>query len=126
MNFDFSKYTDAKVKVNENYFNRAIGNLYSNAIKFSPIDSEVTISLLSDKNWVKISVIDNGTGISLGDAQALVNGKTVVGKQGSSGEKSFGLGYQIINKVVKIHDADIEIKSKPNIGTTVSIRFKKY
>jgi signal transduction histidine kinase len=87
-----------------------ISNLLSNAIRFSPVNSEVDV-LLTDRNGaVELQVKDQGPGISEEDQRRIFEPffqsptmMTTSGKQGL-----FGIGLTIAKEVVEAHDGRIE------------------
>ncbi|TGM36306.1 PAS domain S-box protein [Leptospira levettii] len=62
LNFD-SNFPQTTVYVDEDRLNHCITNLISNAVKYTPKFSEVTISVQSDDTKAKILIKDNGPGI---------------------------------------------------------------
>jgi signal transduction histidine kinase len=99
-------------------------NLISNAIKFTPENGEISISVspsVSDKTLTLLTVSDNGIGISAEKLQLLLSGQNIPTTFGTSGEKGTGLGLKIIFDLIKLIHGKIEVHSEPEKGTTVSI-----
>jgi PAS domain S-box-containing protein len=94
-------------------------NLISNAIKFSPNDGLVAISCHVSPSSLKLSVKDNGIGISKSDQQHLFQrffrGHNATHIQGT------GLGLNIVTKYVELMNGSIDFESEENIGTTFTI-----
>lgn len=92
-----------------------IMNLVSNAIKFSPAGSGITISTISDGDSFRLSVKDEGMGISEADMEHLFErffrGTNVVNIQGT------GLGLHIVGKYTELMNGTIECKSELDKGT---------
>jgi signal transduction histidine kinase len=87
-----------------------ISNLLSNAIRFSPVGSEVEVFLTDRNGAVEIQVRDRGPGISEEDQRRIFEPffqsptmMTTSGKQGL-----FGIGLTIAKEVVEAHDGRIE------------------
>jgi len=98
-------------------------NLISNAIKFSEENKNVQINTFTDKSKVIIEVVDEGMGISKDDQEHLFErffrGQNATNVQGT------GLGLNIVSKYVELMDGKIEMKSKLEEGTSVTITFNK-
>ncbi len=101
-----------------------LNNLISNAIKFTQEGGNVTASVKVDGNGsLVIQVADNGEGISDKDiARALEPFEQVDSSQPKKHEGT-GLGLYICSNLIALHGGSMELKSKINIGTTITVRF---
>lgn len=94
-------------------------NLISNAIKFSTEDQTIEITTQVFNSSVKISVRDNGIGITKEDQKHLFErffrGHNAMHIQGT------GLGLNIVAKYAELMNASIDYESKENKGTTFTI-----
>ncbi len=101
---------------------RIIGNLVSNAIKFSPINGsvEVIFSGTSKRQQTFLNITVKNTGESLSSEQvtSFNNGNPVARSNGHSGEKSFGLGLQHVYQMVSEEGGSISIEAGKSSGTT--------
>ena len=100
-------------------YNNILNNLLSNAIKFSPKNSNIVVSTVVGKQSIKIQVKDEGIGISIEDQKNLMQrfhrGTNATHIQGT------GLGLHIVSKYVERLNGKINWESKENEGTTFSI-----
>jgi len=98
---------------------RVVENLVSNALKFSPKNTIVTVKLelTHDKQYV-VSVTDNGPGISSEDQKKMFKPFTKLTAMPTAGESSTGLGLSIVHKLVALMNGTIEIFSDLGAGTT--------
>ncbi|MBM2813563.1 MAG: multi-sensor signal transduction histidine kinase [Ignavibacteria bacterium] len=103
--------------------NHIFSNLISNAVKYSPEESTIEISLREDASEIFCDITDQGIGIPSSEISHLYepfhrfsNG---LSKQGT------GLGLSIVKRALDSADGKIEIISEINQGTTVKLRFKK-
>lgn len=94
-------------------------NLISNAIKFSPEGGKVEINSEATDTSVKISVKDNGIGISKEDQQHLFErffrGRNATHIQGT------GLGLSIVAKYAELMNGSLDFESEKNKGTKFTI-----
>lgn len=104
---------------------RVLSNLISNAIKFSPRGSVISVKVTSENDKVKIAVSDPGIGIPPDVKNQVFNMFTEAKRPGTAGEKSFGLGLSICKQIIEIHNGEIWFESDPDKGTTFYIRLKK-
>ena len=103
---------------------QVLTNIVSNSIKFTPEGGAVKIKVSADHHKVKVSVTDNGQGIS---AEALPDIFRQFA-QGSSGDRSgLGLGLSIAKILVEKHNGTIKAKSKGiGHGSNFSIELPLY
>ena len=115
-------YTNSVVTIvcmDTNLVTNILINLISNAIKFSPENTIITVtSFVADNNFI-ITVEDSGIGISEDDQQHLFErffrAKNAMNIQGT------GLGLHIVSKYLELMNGRIEMRSKINVGSTVTI-----
>ena len=105
--------------------NRVIGNLVTNAIKFSPSGSCIEVSASVSEHHVLIKVKDNGIGIPEQYHDKIFNVFTDAKRAGTDGEKTFGLGLSIAKQIVEKHNGRIWFESIENRGTTFYVQFSK-
>lgn len=101
---------------------QVVDNLISNAIKYSPLGSNVYVSLAREDGWTRITVRDEGQGISAEDQKHLFTGFQKLGAQPTGGEKSTGLGLVIVKSIVDSHEGTIEVVSEVNKGSAFVVR----
>ncbi|MBK1780118.1 sensor histidine kinase N-terminal domain-containing protein [Advenella sp. WQ 585] len=102
----------------------ALNNIVSNAIKYCPSGSRITVSVLEEKTHIILQVEDNGPGMSPEDIA--LAGKRF--RRGASGKEKYGsgLGLAIVQTIVEINLAKLEIFSKTNEkGLVVQLIFNK-
>ena len=101
---------------------QVIDNLISNAIKFSPVSSNIYISLKQEENTAKVSVKDEGPGISPEDQSKLSGEFQKLSTRPTGGEKSTGLGLAIVKKILDAHHGTVEVESQVGKGSTFSFK----
>ena len=109
---------DLKVWAEENMLNSILRNLVSNALKFTPKGGIIVVSakLLPDK-MVEISVRDSGIGMSKQLIDNLFKIDAPVGRKGTDGELSTGLGLIICKDFIEKNGGEIEVFSEVGIGS---------
>ena len=80
---------------------QALANLVSNAIKYSPYDSEVTISTTPEAGFERITVADEGPGIPVDDRPKLFREFSKASTQPTGNESRTGLGLWIVKQLVE-------------------------
>ena len=110
-----------KINVDREKMSRVISNLIVNAIKFSPLDGEIQVSLSQDEDGVSLSVKDYGIGIPsvLQDKVYEMFGESK--RTGTAGEQPFGIGLPFCKQVVEAHGGKIWFHSEVNKGTVFYI-----
>ena len=96
-----------------------VRNFLSNAIKFSPEDSTIEISLSTEGDFAKISVHDHGVGIDPERLDSIFKkGDTTYG---TGGEEGSGLGLQLCADFARKNDGDVRVESVVGEGSTFSV-----
>jgi len=99
-------------------------NIMSNAIKFSPQGSNIYVTLNQNGKMSKVSVRDEGPGMSEEDQSRMFGNFQRLSAQPTGGEKSTGLGLAIVKKIIDAHKGTIEVDSKLGSGSTFSFLLK--
>ncbi|SMD14678.1 tetratricopeptide repeat-containing sensor histidine kinase [Pedobacter nyackensis] len=105
------------ILVNREKMWRVLSNLIANAIKFSPEGAEISIAMKSLNDTVLIKVEDCGIGIPDHMKDKIFDMFTEAKREGTGGEKPFGLGLAISKQIVEAHNGRIWFHSKPDDGT---------
>lgn len=99
---------------------QVLDNLISNAIKFSPHGTEVSVNLEEVGDLVMISIKDQGPGVSDKDKLKIFNRFQKLQNKPTAGESSTGLGLAIVKKIVDVHHGTLMLESEPGKGATFS------
>ena len=115
--------TSTLVYLDGSKFRHILSNLLTNAIKFNNVDGRIIISINAENNTVRMSVSDTGIGIAdnLQDEAFMIF--TKARRDGTSGEKSTGIGLSITKRLVELHDGKIVMNSKVGKGTEMIVTF---
>jgi signal transduction histidine kinase len=96
--------------------------LLSNAIKFSPPEAAVTVSLTDTGETAVLTITDIGVGISAAEQAKLFNRLYRGGNARHTGIPGSGLGLALCRVVVERHRGSIALSSHEATGTTVTVR----
>jgi two-component system, sensor histidine kinase LadS len=99
-------------------------NLISNALKYSPSGSRVTLSLESVGAWVEFSIKDQGPGVSEDDQKKMFRKHTRLSAQPTGGESSVGLGLSIVKRLAEAMGGGVACQSSFGHGATFIVRFQ--
>jgi signal transduction histidine kinase/DNA-binding response OmpR family regulator len=114
--------SDFRVKGDANRLQQIFWNLFTNAIKFSPKDSQVRVSAEHRDEQISIKVIDTGIGITpeflpyIFDRFRQADGSTTRAQGG------LGLGLAIVRHLVELHHGCVEVASDgAHLGSTFTV-----
>jgi signal transduction histidine kinase len=102
----------------KNMVEMVIRNLITNAIKFTPENGKIRISLTEKDQEIRVEVSDNGIGINSEDQAKLFRIDSNFSKKGTNGEGGTGLGLIICKEFVEKNNGRIWVKSNPGEGTS--------
>ena len=103
---------------------QVLGNLFENALKFSPSSSEIvtTIGTVYDRpDAILVSVTDSGPGIPDAHKQRIFTKFHQVKNGNKLAGQGVGLGLAICKTIVEAHRGQIWVDDNPNGGSTFSV-----
>jgi len=101
---------------------RIMFNLLSNAIKFSNQGGIIEVCITSDKNWVTITVKDNGIGIPKDKIKYIFKRFKQVNDDLSSRSGGSGIGLSLVKSLVEMLKGSISLESTPDVGSTFTVK----
>ncbi len=101
----------------------AVLNLLINAVKYSRLDSVVSIKAEQKGNSIFISVVDKGVGIAQEDLPHLFE-DFYIGKSKTEGERRSGVGLAITRRIIEAHGGSISVESELGKGSTFTIQLQ--
>jgi signal transduction histidine kinase len=100
----------------------AFDNLISNAIKYTPLEGRIDLSITREGNKALIRVVDNGQGLTSDDMTRLFGRFQRLSAKPTGGESSTGLGLSIVKRIVELHGGSIVAESPGRgRGTTFTV-----
>ena len=107
------------VRADNDMLKTIVRNFMSNAVKFSPENSTIEISVTSDADFAKISIRDHGVGIAADRIDSIFHkGETTYG---TGGEEGSGLGLQLCQDFAQKIGGDVMVQSVEGEGSTFSV-----
>ena len=98
---------------------RVLDNLVGNAVKFSPPNGSVTVSVALQGDSVLISVADEGPGIDPAEHDAVF--EPFHRTAAAAAVPGTGLGLAIARQIVGRHGGTITLRSEPGLGATFTV-----
>jgi len=99
----------------------AFYNLLTNAVKYSPQQTEVTAGATRQNGHIRISVQDQGIGMDQKEVRKIFQKFYRTKKAEESGEVGTGIGLSIVEQIVTQHGGTIEVKSRPGEGSCFTL-----
>lgn len=115
-----------KVEGDWNKLIQVMTNLLGNAVKFTPQNGRIIVGAKETAGMVRVSISDNGRGISKEDMPRLFSKFQQFGRTSGPGEMGTGLGLAISKEIVKLHGGQIWAESEPDKGSTFYFTVPKF
>lgn len=112
----------ANVMMNKNEMYRVINNIINNAIKFSPDNTTIHLSLQQQESNVILTIKDQGIGIPPNILDKLFVQEAEVRRTGTAGEPSYGFGLKISKRIIEQHQGTIWAESVEGEGSTFFVK----
>ena len=112
---------DCCVHMSQKHLEQLLSNLISNAIKYNRENGTVDVFLKSERQRLVLSVEDSGIGISKEDQKHIFERFYRVDKGRSRRVGGTGLGLAIVKHIVRYYNGTIDVFSRENIGTKITI-----
>mgnify|MGYP003822399533 FL=1 len=103
-----------------NKITQVLNNLITNAIKFSWPDTEITVEVRKEQDYIITGIIDQGQGIPSDEINNMFKPFQKTSVKATAGERSTGLGLAITKKIVEGHGGKISVESLVGKGTKFS------
>lgn len=93
-------------------------NIISNAIKYSPLQSQIFIDVAKNHSHITVKIKDEGPGFTPEDLSKVFNKFQKLSAKPTGNETSTGLGLFIVKKIIDKHKGDISIETAVGKGST--------
>ncbi|MBS1950947.1 MAG: Two-component system sensor histidine kinase [Cytophagales bacterium] len=126
VNIEYSKtpLDDSVLLVNGNtdLLHALLINLIENALKYSPANQPIYVSINYTDSEVIVTIKDSGQGIESSEIQKILKPFYRSDKSKTQVAGS-GIGLYLCKQILAVHNAQMKIDSKPGEGTTISLYF---
>jgi two-component system, OmpR family, phosphate regulon sensor histidine kinase PhoR len=109
------------LEADESRLQEVVYNLLDNAVKYSQPGGTVSLRAAVEGDRVRVSVADQGIGISEADLPRIFQRFYRADKARSRELGGTGLGLSIVKHIVLLHGGTVEAESEPGKGTTISV-----
>lgn len=111
------------VNLDETRMAQVLGNLITNALRYTPSGGRIVLAGVTAKNGVRLSVQDTGQGIPAEELPLVFNRFHRADKSRHDESGGSGLGLAIAKAIVEAHGGQISVESKVGVGTTFRLYF---
>ncbi|MBM3796607.1 MAG: CHASE2 domain-containing protein [Acidobacteria bacterium] len=108
---------DAQLSGDRELMEYAVYNLLTNAIKYSPAGTRVTVTSQFDGRTVRLAVRDQGIGMDEQELRSIFRKFYRTRQAEQSGEAGTGIGLSIVDQIVTAHGGKMEVTSQPGAGS---------
>lgn len=112
---------DGQICADPDLFERAVGNLLDNALRFTAAHGSIHIGLAKRNTDFEVSVSDNGCGIGAEHLPRVFD--RFYRAESSRSSDGAGLGLALVKSIVDLHGGSAKIESELSQGTTVKLTF---
>jgi two-component system heavy metal sensor histidine kinase CusS len=112
---------DGQVYSDPDLFERAVGNLLDNALRFTPAHGSIHIAVSKQDTDFEVTVNDNGSGIAAEHLPRVFD--RFYRAESSRGSDGAGLGLALVKSILDLHGGSTMIQSQIGHGTTVKLIF---
>lgn len=116
--FTFAPANEIMINADREKIAQVFNNLISNAVKYSPVGSNVQISCKLVDNYALVKVEDQGMGINEADLPKLFEKYYRVTEAETNHISGFGIGLYLCSEIIKLHSGCIWAESRPHQGST--------
>lgn len=120
---NFSNNHDYEIISDKNSINSIFSNLISNAIKYSPQNKNIFITITFKDGYVQTEVKDEGPGLTIKDKEKIFQKFAKLSAKPTGGEDSIGLGLSLVKKLVNFNNGSVWVESEQGRGSSFFVKF---
>lgn len=110
-----------RIEGDELRLQEAVSNLMSNALKYSPRGETIEVQVTCSGGEVRISVSDNGPGLSESDQNRLFSPFQQLTPRPTGNESSSGVGLYVTKQIMNLHEGAVEVVTAEGEGSTFTL-----
>lgn len=110
-----------EIEADISQISQVITNLVTNALKFTPENGEIKVSVQERAGMCQLSVSDTGKGISKADQEQIFNRFYQVEPSRNTQIEGQGLGLAVVKSIVDAHHGKIKVESDEGNGSTFTV-----
>jgi signal transduction histidine kinase len=99
----------------------AVYNLLTNAVKYSPSGTQITVACRLESGQLRLSVADQGIGMDAKELRQIFQKFYRTKRAEASGETGTGIGLSIVEQIVLHHGGKMEVTSQPGHGSCFTV-----
>lgn len=109
------------IKADQVRIEQAVRNLISNAIKYSPTGTTITVLVTQEHERVALAVQDQGYGIASDALPHIFERFYRVEGRATRSVRGFGIGLYVVKEIVTLHDGTVKVDSQEGRGSTFTV-----
>ena len=121
MTIEVAQADDASLIGDRELLEYAIYNLLTNAVKYSPAGSIVTVTSERVGDRLRLSVADQGMGMDAQELKHIFDKFYRTKRAEAAGIEGTGIGLSIVQEIVRHHGGSIEVASQPGHGSCFTL-----
>ena len=118
LKFETDFTDDTFVEIDEDRIEQVLTNLIDNALRHTPPEGQVTVSLTSEFSYARVAITDTGIGIPAEDLPYVFERFYKADKARTRSKGGTGLGLAIARNIVEGHGGNIKVESEVGVGTS--------
>jgi len=115
---DFKESPLMEAQADASHVGQILDNYLSNAIKYSPPETTVTVLLVGEADQVRVLVKDQGPGLTAEDLDRAFGDYARLSSQPTAGEPSMGLDLSQVKRLIEGMGGNVGVESVPGHGAT--------
>ena len=112
---------EIRVRADRNRIFQAVSNILSNASKYSPENSTISLDATVDDSRLRISVADEGAGLTEYEQKRIFDLFYRASNERTRAVAGLGVGLALVKAIVELHDGSVTVDSAPGEGSTFTI-----
>ena len=121
----FSSSGELEAVVDPERMQQVFLNILDNAIKYTPLEGRIGVSVTGSRNEIITAISDSGIGIGQTDEPYVFERLYRAEKSRSRLQGGAGLGLTIAKEIVELHGGQISVQSTPGEGTVFTVSLER-